>query len=112
VRDGVYTAEQAKRGEAVYSHDCSGCHGPALEGGEALTPLAGREFVANWTGLTLDELFEKIRVSMPQDDPGRLTPQQTADVLAYILSANQLPTGKMELAQEKELLQQIRFEAP
>lgn len=48
---------------------------------------------------------------MPQDDPGRLSPQQTADAIAYILSANKFPPGKAELAQERARLREIRFEA-
>ena len=65
----------------------------------------------SWNGSTLDELFDRIKTSMPQDDPGRLSAPQTADVLAYILNANKCPTGKTELAQEKALLKAIRFEA-
>ena len=110
VRDGVYTEEQAKRGERVYGDECSRCHGPALDGGES-APLIGDAFAKSWAGSTLDELFERIKTSMPQDDPGRLSPPQTADVLAYILSVNKFPTGKTDLAQEKALLKAIRFEA-
>ena len=110
VRDGVYTEEQAKRGERVYADECSRCHGPALDGGES-APLIGEAFAKSWNGSTLDELFERIKTSMPQDDPGRLSPPQTADVLAYILSANKFPAGKPELAQDKALLKAIRFEA-
>src|SRR5207245_871608 len=109
VRDGVYTEEQAKRGERVYGEECSRCHGPALDGGEA-APLIGDAFAKSWSGSTLDELFDRIKTSMPQDDPGRLSPPQTADVLAYILSVNKFPTGKTELAQDKAL-KAIRFEA-
>lgn len=110
VRDGVYTEEQAKRGERVYGDECSRCHGPALDGGES-GPLIGDAFAKSWSGSTLDELFERIKTSMPQDDPGRLSPPQTADVLAYILSANKFPAGKTDLAQDKALLKAIRFEA-
>ena len=110
VRDGVFTEEQAKRGERVYGEECSRCHGPALDGGES-APLIGDAFAKSWTGSTLDELFERIKTSMPQDDPGRLSAAQTAEVLGYILSANKFPTGKTELAQEKALLKAIRFEA-
>jgi len=110
VRDGVYTEEQAKRGGTVYGDECGRCHGPALDGGES-APLIGDAFAKSWNGSTLDELFDRIKTSMPQDDPGRLSAPQTADVLAYILNANKCPTGKTELAQEKTLLKAIRFEA-
>lgn len=56
VWDGVYTAEQAKRGEALYGEHCASCHGAALAGAEAAPALTGFEFSANWNGLTLGDL--------------------------------------------------------
>lgn len=110
VQEGVYTDEQAKRGAAIYDKECSSCHGSTLEGLDMAPPLSGAAFIANWNGLTVGDLFERIRLSMPQDDPGRLSRQQNADVLAYILSVNKFPAGKTELARETEPLKQIRFE--
>ncbi len=88
VWDGVYTEAQAKRGEAIYKLNCASCHGVALEGIEQAGPL-----------------------SMPNDRPGTLSRQQTADVLAYVFSFNRFPAGKAELARQTELLKQIKFEA-
>jgi mono/diheme cytochrome c family protein len=111
VWQGVFTEEQAKRGEPLYSKYCASCHGQQLTGGEDSPPLTGGAFVANWNGLTVGDLFERIRVSMPQDRPGRLTRQQNADILAYVLAVNQFPAGQTELPTETERLKQIRFEA-
>jgi mono/diheme cytochrome c family protein len=111
VWQGVYTEEQAKRGQPLYGKYCASCHGEQLTGGEDSPPLTGGAFLANWNGLTLGDLFERIRVSMPQDRPGRLTRQQNADILAYVLGANQFPAGQAELPTETERLKQIRFEA-
>jgi cytochrome c len=111
VWDGVYTDEQAKRGQPLYNRYCASCHGEQLTGGEDSPPLTGGAFLANWNGLTVGDLFERIRVSMPQDRPGRLSRQQNADILGFVLSANQFPPGKTELATETERLKQIRFEA-
>jgi mono/diheme cytochrome c family protein len=111
VWDGVYTAEQAKRGEVLYANNCASCHGSALGGGESAPPLAGGEFFANWNGLTLGDLFDRIRVSMPADRPGKLSREQNADVLAFMLSVNQFPSGKTELERQSEALKLIRFEA-
>jgi mono/diheme cytochrome c family protein len=111
VWDSVYTAEQAKRGEALYANNCASCHGSALGGGESAPPLTGGEFFANWNGLTLGDLFDRIRVSMPADRPGKLSREQNADVLAFMLSVNQFPSGKTELEHQSEVLKQIRFEA-
>ena len=111
VWDGVYTEEQAKRGEALYQKECKDCHGVALAGGEASPPLTGGAFLSNWNGLTLGDLFERIRKTMPQNTPGKLNRQQNADVLALVLSANKFPAGKMELSRQTEFLKEIRFEA-
>jgi mono/diheme cytochrome c family protein len=111
VWDGVYTEAQAKRGEAIYRQSCASCHGVALEGIETAGPLAGARFTSNWNGVTVGDMAERVRVSMPHDRPGTLTRQQTADVLAYVFSVNRLPAGKVELARQTELLKQIRFEA-
>lgn len=111
VWDGVYTQEQAARGEAIYSRECASCHGLALNGGESAPPLTGGEFLSDWNGLTVGDLFERIRTSMPADRPGHLTRQQNADVLAHILSVNQFPAGSAELDTRTEALQQISLEA-
>ncbi|MGH9312671.1 MAG: c-type cytochrome [Vicinamibacterales bacterium] len=111
VWDGVYTPEQAKRGAAVYHQYCASCHGAQLEGGESAGPLVGAMFTSNWNGVTVGDMFERTRISMPLDRPGTLSRQQNADVLAYMFSANDFPAGKAELARQAELLKQIKFEA-
>jgi mono/diheme cytochrome c family protein len=111
VWDGVYTEEQAARGNALYSQTCAACHAPDLSGGETAPALAGADFKSNWSGLSVDDLFERIKVSMPGDNPGTLSRQQTADTLAFVLSVNRFPAGKSELVREAEVLKQIAFEA-
>jgi mono/diheme cytochrome c family protein len=111
VWDGVYSLAQAARGGDAYSQNCATCHGTALTGGESAPPLTGGEFSSNWYGLTVGDLFERIRTTMPLDRPGRLNREQNADILAYILSMNQFPAGEMELASRTEVLKQIRLEA-
>ena len=110
VWDGVYTEEQAKRGEPIYHKECASCHGDMLTGGESAPALTGGAFQANWNGLTLGDLFDRIRKTMPQSAPGRLTRQQDADILAFILSMNNFPSGKTELYRQSETLKEIRFE--
>lgn len=110
VWDGVYTEEQAKRGDEVYKKECAACHGAELSGGESAPPLTGGAFQANWNGLTLGDLFDRIRKTMPQSKPGSLTRQQNSDVLAFMLSVNKFPAGKTELYRQSEMLKEIRFE--
>src|SRR5687767_288646 len=53
VADGVYTAEQAQRGAALYKAQCVACHGEKLEG--LVGPmLAGPDFVTAWGGRSID----------------------------------------------------------
>jgi mono/diheme cytochrome c family protein len=112
-RDGVYTDSQASRGEASYKKACASCHGETLEGsGAATPPLAGPDFTMNWSGQTLDDLFERIQTSMPADHPGTLSRADNADIIAHILRANKLPSGKNELSGDADALKQIRFDAP
>ncbi len=89
--DGVYTEEQAKRGEEMYRKECASCHGDTLVGGGGASPLTGGTFLSNWNGLTVGDLFERIRKTMPQGALGKLSKQQDADVLAYLLSFNKFP---------------------
>src|SRR5437879_7706810 len=73
VWDGVYTEEQAKRGEEVYQKECAACHGDMLTGGESAPPLTGGAFQANWNGLSLSDLFDRIRKTMPQSKDRKST---------------------------------------
>jgi mono/diheme cytochrome c family protein len=111
VWDGIYSADQAKRGQERYNAQCASCHGQALEGGESAPPLAGGEFLANWGGLTVGELFDRTRSTMPQSKPGSLTREANAEVLAYVLSANQFPAGKADMSPASEVLKEIKIDA-
>ena len=111
VWDGVFTEEQVKRGAAAYQRECSNCHGASLEGGDMTPPLVGGGFTSNWNDLTLGDLFDRIRLTMPLDSPGRLSRQQIADVIAFILKTNAWPSGTTELLPEAGALKQIKIEA-
>ena len=111
VWDGIYTAEQAKRGEPLYSQGCMRCHGQDLMGGEMAPALSDGQFKSNWDGVPVGGLFERIRVSMPADNPGGLSRQQYADILAYVFFKGGFPAGTTELATRTEMLQVIMFKA-
>jgi len=109
--DGVYNETQAKRGETIYIDSCSNCHGRTLEGADMTPPLTGGAFLSNWDGLSLGDLVDRIRTSMPLDRPGALSRQENVDVLAYILRFDQFPAGKEELPRDTQILKQIQFKA-
>ena len=109
---GVYTAEQAKRGEPIYKEQCAACHGETLEGSGPMPPLTGPDFAKNWQGKTVGDLFEKTHTSMPATAPGSLSEQQTADILAYVFSISKYPAGTTELSAMAEPLKQIALDPP
>ena len=110
VWDGVYTQAQASRGETVYSKECASCHGQGLDGSGQAPPLSGADFKGNWNGQTVDDLFEKVQTSMPGDQPGKLSREQNADILAFVLGNNGFPAGSKELPADAAALGKIRFE--
>jgi mono/diheme cytochrome c family protein len=97
VWDGVYTLEQAARGEKLYAQHCAQCHGDTLGGVESAPPLTGDQFNGNWEGLALGDLFERMRVSMPLDRPGTLSRAENADILAHVLRVGGFPSGEKPL---------------
>jgi mono/diheme cytochrome c family protein len=108
VWDGVFTSEQAARGAPLYAANCAQCHGPALSGADG-PPLSGVEFAGNWNGLTLGDLFERIRTTMPADDPMKIGAQEKADILAFMLRTSEFPAGTTELPKDAQALMQIRY---
>ena len=93
VWDGVYAAEQAKRGAGLYQAHCAACHGDTLLGGEAAPPLVGDTFNSTWEGVKLGDLFDRIRSTMPQNQPGSLSRSQNSDIIAFILASGKFPAG-------------------
>ena len=76
-------AQDATRGATLYTQQCVSCHGDRLEGRSG-PPLAGSDFQSRWP---TSDLISKIKNTMPQDNPGKLTAGQAADLTAYIQQA-------------------------
>ena len=110
VWDGVYTEDQAKRGEAVSKANCQACHGDRLSG-DMGPGLTGDEFLGGWNGKPAFDLYEKIRTTMPQGNEGSLTAKETADLAAYIFQLNRFPSGQIELPAEASELGHIQIQA-
>src|SRR5262245_32990996 len=101
---GVYTASQARRGEETYMAVCVACH-PA---GTYKAP----GFRSSWAGRPLSDLYEQVKEKMPKNDPATLTPEECAQVLAYLLKINDVPPGDSELSSDVAVLKKIRIEMP
>jgi mono/diheme cytochrome c family protein len=94
--DGVYSASQAARGQEIYQAQCAECHGAALDGTSG-PPLAGENFLANWSAHPLSGLVDKIQKTMPFNLPATLTRAQATDLTAFILQGGKFPPGQGEL---------------
>jgi mono/diheme cytochrome c family protein len=112
VLDGVYSATQAARGSDGFARNCAICHGASLGGMGEAPALVGAQFISDFNGLSVGDLFERIRTTMPLNNPGGLSRDQYADILAFMLKSNGYPVGSRELYRRTEYLNVIRFEPP
>lgn len=97
----VYSAAQATRGEALYMALCVSCHPPAT--------YTGAVFLT-WQGRTLGELLAYLQDKMPKNDPGSMTAAEYADVMAYLLKLNKMPTGTRDLPADAKVLRTITID--
>ena len=105
VRDGVFSARQAARGDAVFQSICMNCHD--------ITEFTGSgAYLEEVDGESLWETFEYVWSEMPEDDPSSLDPQDYAAVLSYILSVYGLPAGEADLPVDRASLEAITITGP
>jgi mono/diheme cytochrome c family protein len=110
VWDGVYTEPQAARGQGLYKEACGHCHRDNLTGGgsEAGAPaLIGPIFTVRWKDQPLSDMFVTIGTTMPKNKPDSMTPAVVADIVSFILKANDFPAGQRELPPSLDALKQI-----
>jgi S-disulfanyl-L-cysteine oxidoreductase SoxD len=101
---GLYSEAQAARGLEVFTKICSECH--------EVEDLTNEDFRMNWDGTTLYELFDNIRTTMPDEEPGTLTHQQYIDVTAYVLQLNKLPAGAEDFSGDSTSASAVRLALP
>ena len=107
--DGVFTEEQAKRGADLYAKTCASCHGPELAGSDKGAALVGSAFDGLYDGKKMGDLSERIRTTMPVDNPGGLTRAQNADILAFMLQKAGAPAGQANLPTNVDQLNAIKY---
>jgi mono/diheme cytochrome c family protein len=94
---GVYTAEQAQSGRALYDRNCAGCHGAGFEGSGDAPALAGGTFLLKWRPKMVSELFGLVLETMPPANPGSLDESAALNATAYILQRNGAQAGPLAL---------------
>jgi mono/diheme cytochrome c family protein len=106
VWDGVYQDEQATRGKDQYEYNCGTCHIHDLSGDSIkdVPPLAGSDFMAQWSGKTVKELLDYMATNMPPDSRGSLGATTYADITAYVLKVNEFPAGGAALGSDPDRL--------
>jgi mono/diheme cytochrome c family protein len=107
--DGVYTSAQAARGKEPFERSCARCHNIELAGSQRGPALKGNVFWSKYDNESLSSLFMFIRDTMPQDGPSLVSDEMKADVLAYIMSVNGMPTGNAELKADIRALDDIKI---
>lgn len=101
---GADVDSQVQRGRTLYENTCGACHGADLAGRDQSPALAGSAFLGRWQNRTVGDLFEKIRATMPPTSPGGRTAREYADVVGYLLRANDLQVAKEPLGEDVSAL--------
>jgi mono/diheme cytochrome c family protein len=108
VWDGAFSAAQAGRGKAIYMAECSGCHLETLQGDGGASPaLIGKLFIEEWDRKSVQDLYSRIRTTMPATAPGALADQAYVDITAYLLQMNNFPEGSADLPPDAEALKAV-----
>ena len=105
--DGVYSAQQASAGQAVYARACAACHGVDFQPAPGTPPLTGGAFMANWRGKSVAELFAYTRGNMPVGQGGSLPDSEYLALIAYLLQQNDFPAGADALDGDEAIMQAI-----
>ena len=100
----LYTEEQATSGAVVFGKVCAECHEKA--------DITKADFRSKWNGRTLFELFELVRTTMPDSNPGGLTRDEYAGTMAYILKANGLPAGTTPVMPDSAAMSNAKLSLP
>jgi len=107
VWEGVFTEEQAERGQQAYEVSCIGCHAATLRGTPGGPGIAGGRFVFNWADRSVGELLDYVIHNMPIGQANTLPHETYADIVAYILQVNEFPAGEVELDSDPAVSEDI-----
>ena len=91
----LYTEQQAEQGAGIFAGNCSSCHGVNLQGSASGPAVGGSAFLkkAKMLEWKVADMRNLVVSAMPANNPGSLSEQQYADVLAYLLAVNCYPAG-------------------
>ncbi len=97
-----FSGSQVDTGRFEYAQHCSVCHGANLHNGGAPV-LKGKTFADRWNGKSLQTFYGFVRRNMPLGKGGSLPDVQYADIVAFLLAQNGLPSGRETLAPDSPM---------
>lgn len=100
----IYSEEQAVAGQAAWTKVCAECH--------ETVDVTGADFKTKWRGQSVFALFEQIRTTMPDGNPGTLSREEYAATVAYILKLNGLPAGEKAMPTDSASLAAFTLDLP
>ena len=102
--DGVFTANQASQGKALFAQECDTCH--------EIENYTGANFAAKWGGGTLADVYQDFALAMPPANAGGLTPATYASIVAFFASESGYPSSNADLPGDVTQLRGIAIGAP
>jgi ankyrin repeat protein len=103
----VFSDGQAQRGQALYNKACAHCHAEDLTGEGGAAALIGQPFASRWNNVSVDEMLEVIRRTMPYEAPDSLGTQGYVDIISYLMKMNGHPSGAEELPTDSAILHRL-----
>lgn len=95
----TFSAAQADRGRDTFRASCTECH--------YSSEFSDSQFKFKWSRRSAGSLYQLIQNSMPETAPGSLAPEETVDLVSYILRMNGFEPGAGDLAPERAVLDEI-----
>ena len=105
--DGVFSDQQAARGQRGYAQTCATCHADDLLGRTNAPPLVGEAFLGRFNRSTADDVVQTVRQTMPQEAPDSLALDAYVDIVTYLFKANGGPAGTGDLPADRAMLKQV-----
>ncbi|ARO15590.1 cytochrome c551 [Ketogulonicigenium robustum] len=99
IYDGVFTAEQAERGQTDWTASCASCHGPTGRGSSGGPRVIGPVINNKYADKPLQEYFDYVVANMPMGAPHSLSNEAYVDITAFILSSHGAEPGDAELTE-------------
>lgn len=106
--DGVFTAEQATAGGALYTQYCQGCHGKTGRGTPGGPGVTGANLNKKWEDTSLLDFFTFAHTNMPPGNAGKIGSEQDyVNIVSYIMELHGAEPGDKMLVWNEDQLANI-----